>query len=200
MPRALHKNRLHCSGFMQWWACSLSSINPKGSRPLRYIVCRGRLRNLGAKSSKIGLYCVTIPGQQKFASYGSKGFCCMWLLKADICGRYCSKTMTADSSKSRSFIRWKKKHCCQRSAFVGVLPQHGAFSLCCRKGKALCERPFALYQFVWSATWKRQIKCQLCPTLQKFLLTFMPVLSVFTYLLCTTLWITILYYWEFPFG
>ena len=49
----------------------------------RYIVCRGRLRNLGAESdsSKYGLYCVSMPGQQRFASSnGSKGFvvCGSW--------------------------------------------------------------------------------------------------------------------------
>jgi len=36
--------------------------------------------------------------------------------------------MTADSSTSRSFIRCEKKHCCQRSAFLGLLPQNGVFS------------------------------------------------------------------------
>jgi len=34
--------------------------------------------------------------------------------------------MTADSSNSLSFIQGEKKGCCQRSAFVGMLPQHGA--------------------------------------------------------------------------
>ena len=43
--------------------------------------------------------------------------------------------MTADCSKSRTFIPCEKKSCCQRSAFLGLLPYHGLFSLWCRKGK-----------------------------------------------------------------
>jgi len=35
-------------------------------------------------------------------------------------------------------------YCCQRSAFLWLLPLHGALCLCCRKGKAFCERQFAL--------------------------------------------------------
>ena len=58
-----------------------------------------------------------------------------------------------------SFIRCEKKHCCQRSAFLGLLQWRGSFSLWCRKGKALCER---LFPFVSSAAWNRQPKCRLC--------------------------------------
>jgi len=40
---------------------------------VRYIACRGRLRNLGADSSKIGLHCVTVTWQQRFnSSCGSR--------------------------------------------------------------------------------------------------------------------------------
>ena len=35
---------------------------------VRYIACRGRLRNLGADSSKIGLHCVTVTWQKSFTS------------------------------------------------------------------------------------------------------------------------------------
>jgi len=36
-------------------------------------------------------------------------------------------------------------NCCQRSVFLCLLPSHGVFSSWRRKGKAFCERPFALY-------------------------------------------------------
>ena len=38
-------------------------------------------------------------------------------------------------------------YCCQRSASSWLLPLHGAFCFCCKsKGKAFCERPFALHR------------------------------------------------------
>jgi len=58
-----------------------------------------------------------------------------------------------------SFTWCEKKHCCQRSAFLGLLQQRGSFSLWCSKGKALCERLFA---FVSPAAWYGQPKCRLC--------------------------------------
>ena len=54
----LHKNQVHCSDVMQWWTCS-----PLMSAP---IACRGRLQNLRAGRSTIGLYCVTIAWQRIF--------------------------------------------------------------------------------------------------------------------------------------
>ena len=50
---------IHCCGVMQFWACSshLSATLP-----------RGRLRNLGADSSEIGLHYVTVTWQQSFTS------------------------------------------------------------------------------------------------------------------------------------
>ena len=58
-----------------------------------------------------------------------------------------------------SFIRCEKKHCCQRSAFLGLLQWRGSFSLWCSNGKALSERLFAC---VSSAAWNGQPKCRLC--------------------------------------
>jgi len=58
-----------------------------------------------------------------------------------------------------SFIRCEKRHCCQRSAFLGLLQQRGSFCLWCSKGTALCEHLFA---FVSSAAWNGQSKCRLC--------------------------------------
>jgi len=40
----------------------------------------------------------------------------------------------------------KKKHCCQRTSFLCLLPQNGAFSLWSRNGKGFCERTFALHR------------------------------------------------------
>jgi len=114
-----------------------------------YIAYRGRLQNLGADSSKIGLHCVAIPWQQRFtSSYGSRRFaaCDCWM-----------QTSVAVNAK-RQWLLIAVSHvvlyCVKRNIaaneahFLGLLPQHGSFSLWCRKGKALCERPFtfALYR------------------------------------------------------
>jgi len=37
-------------------------------------------------------------------------------------------------------------YCCQRRAFLSLLSLHWSFCLCCRMGKALCERQFALHR------------------------------------------------------
>jgi len=66
MTLTLRKSRVHCCGAMHFWACgSLMSA----------IACRGRLRNLRAVGSKIGLYFVTITWQQRFIwNYPSRRF------------------------------------------------------------------------------------------------------------------------------
>jgi len=54
--------------------------------------------------------------------------------------------MTADSSKSRTFILCEKKHLQTKRNFGTVAVTWGSFSLWCRQGRALCERPFALHR------------------------------------------------------
>jgi len=70
-----HKSQVHCSGVMQWWACS--SLNP--------LHCWQRqVAKFGSGCSNIGLYCVTITWQQRFTfeeSYGGRCFaaCDCWM-------------------------------------------------------------------------------------------------------------------------
>jgi len=59
--------------------------------------------------------------------------------------------VTVNCNKPRSFIRcenkWvKKKHCCQWRAFFANVAVTWCISLWCRKGKAFCERLFALHR------------------------------------------------------
>ena len=51
MTLTLHKSQVHCSGVMQWWACS-SLIHC-------FFACRGRLPNLRADCSTVDLHWVT---------------------------------------------------------------------------------------------------------------------------------------------
>jgi len=89
-----------------------------------YIICRGRMRNFSAVSSKIGLHCVTVTWQQRFTlSCDSRG------LAARDYWRHLWQVMQRDNdcwlqlvTKSRPFIRCEKKPCCQRSKFLGLLP------------------------------------------------------------------------------
>ena len=65
--------------------------------------CRFTLRNLRALRSTLSLICVKITWQRIFK--GSlqvviiNAFFCMWFLTADIFGRWCSDTVTADNDK-----------------------------------------------------------------------------------------------------
>ena len=55
MTPTLHMSQVHDSGVMLWWAKFTH---------IRSAPCRGRLRNLLADCSILGLYCVTIGWQQ----------------------------------------------------------------------------------------------------------------------------------------
>jgi len=75
--------------------------------------CRGRLRNLRADCSIVGLYCVTIIWQQIFK--GSLQVTVERVLmhvtvERTHLGGLFSETATADSGKARSFILCGKKH------------------------------------------------------------------------------------------
>jgi len=148
---------------------------------IRYIVCKGRLRNLRADSSKIGLYCVTIPGQQRFASsYGSKGFCRMWLLNADICGRKCSETMTA----SHVVLYGVKRSTAANEAHLLECCRNMGHFVC---GAERVKRYVNVHLQCMVSNLKTTNKMSTLPSLAKILRTFMPVLSVFINLLCTAL-------------
>ena len=74
----LHMSQIHCSGVMQWWACSSLM-----SAPLPY---RGRLPNLRADCSTVGLYCVFVHSNKANIRFKLRyeAFCHMWLMNADI--------------------------------------------------------------------------------------------------------------------
>jgi len=103
---------------------------------------------LGADSSKIGLYCVAIPWQQRFTSiYGSRHFatCDCWTQTSVAVNATRQWLLIAVSHVVSYYV--KGNIAANKSHFLGLLPQHGSFSLWCRKCKALCECPFtfALY-------------------------------------------------------
>ena len=59
-------------------------------------------------------------------------------------------------TKSRPFIWCDKKYCCQRRAFLGLLPWHGSFSLWCRKG-VKCYVNAHLHCIISSLKWASKI-------------------------------------------
>ena len=158
---------------------------------IRYIACRGRLRNLGEDSFKISLYRVTITWQQRFKIYGSRRFAaCDCRTQTSVAGN----AATADSNKSRCekkhttwklkrniaandfYIRCEKKHCCQRSAFLGLLQL--TWVIFC--GVAKVKRYVNVYLHLRRQQPEMDNRMSTLPTLEKFLLTPMPVLFVFT--------------------
>ena len=54
----------------------------------------------------------------------------------------CSETLQMVSCVGHSNV---PSYCCQRNVFLWLLPQHGSFSLSCRKVTAFYKRPFAMY-------------------------------------------------------
>jgi len=78
MTLTLHKIQVHCSGVMQWWACS-SLISAFSYRV--------RLRKLRADCSTVSFYCVTKTWPQIFKRLLQvmvARVLRMWLLNADV--------------------------------------------------------------------------------------------------------------------
>ena len=94
----LHKSQVHCSGIMQWWVC-ISLMSTPLPAEVGY-------RNLWSDGSAVGLYFVTITGQQIFK--GSLQVPVEVVLPhrtQPFCWQY-SETVTADSGKACSSQRW----------------------------------------------------------------------------------------------
>jgi len=62
MTPTMRKNQVHCPGVMQWCVCS-------SFMSAALLVCWGKLRNLRADCSTVGLHCITIPWQWIFACW-----------------------------------------------------------------------------------------------------------------------------------
>jgi len=113
------------------------------------IACRGRLRNLGADSSKIGLYFVTLTWQQSFtSSYASRRFaaCNFWKM-ISVAGNAARQWLLR--AISHVFYTMWKETLLQTKRIGTVVVTWGSFSLWCRQGKALCEpeQDFSVWLF-----------------------------------------------------
>ena len=115
---------------------------------------RGRMPNLWVGCSSVGLYCVTMTWQRIFKflpQFTVAGVCRVWLLNGDILAGDAAKqwllilvSLVVLSCVKISMV--KKSIVVKDTQFLWLLPQHGAFSLWCRKCKSFCERPFLLHR------------------------------------------------------
>ena len=103
MALTLHKSQLHCSGVMQWWACSPLMSTPSSGD--------SNVTKLASALSYCYRCCVTITRQPIFK--GSlqvtivNALFRMWLLTSDIFDRWCSDTVTQWRSQPKNFWRTK---------------------------------------------------------------------------------------------
>jgi len=132
---------------------------------------------LGADSSKIGLYCVAIPWQQRFTSiYVSRHFatCDCW-----------TQTSVAVNA-TRQWLLIVVSHIVSYCVKGNIAANKSHFWDCCRNmGHFLCGVESVkhyvnvhLLLHCIISNLKTKSKILLCPHLQKFLRTLMPVLSV----------------------
>jgi len=133
MAITLHKSRIHCSGIMQWWLLMSLQFTKSATLPAE----------AGCETWGRIVWNVPLSRDNNMAtkvhfSYGSRHF--------DACDCWTQTSVAGNAARQRlliaishgvkrntrcekwkdillptSFIRCEKKHCCQRSAFLGLL-------------------------------------------------------------------------------